>query len=176
MTDAPGRFLRLSRDGTAAVPLQPDELALYEGPTRGHAAVFRVQPVSMADLEAELAGLAETLPWLRDVDRQRAVRDLHRSGADRVVLEHVARTPVAAFGPTNWVVLEVVSGRWETDVPFRTDLLCGEGGAVYDAVLPFGMGPDDVRAAASSIPKEDPRRRERVAVLLGAHPNGLSDD
>lgn len=176
MTEATNRVLILERDGTATVPLSPDELALYDGPTRSRCALFRVQTVSATDLEAELAGIADVLPWLRDVDRERAVRDLHASGAPRTLLDHVARTPVAAFGPTKWIAVEVVRGRWESGEPFRSDRLCAGGGMVFDAALPIGMGPDDVKATAAAVPRGDPRRRERLAVLLGQHDDGLSAD
>jgi hypothetical protein len=177
MGSDPTRLLRINRDGTVDVALNPDEMRVYAGPKDRWGARFRCQVVSTDDLGAELAGLTETLPWLRHVDRTRALRELVASGASRAVLEHVGSAPVAAFGPTNWMVIEVIRGRWETDEPFRSDHLCVEGGIVFDAALPFTLGTADaLMAELRTIPATDPRRRERVAIALDQHDDGLSAD
>ncbi|MBA3068115.1 MAG: hypothetical protein FP825_06525 [Hyphomonas sp.] len=177
MTSDPIRLLRIHRDGTVDVALNPDELKVYTGPKDRWGAKFRCQVVSTDDLAAELAGLIETLPWLRHVDRTRALRELIASGASRTILEHVGSTPVAAFGPTQWMILEVIRGQWETGEPFIADQLCADGGIVFEAALPFTLQADDaLRAYLRTIPATDPRRRERVAVALGQHADGLSAD
>jgi hypothetical protein len=177
MLDEPSRFLEIHRDGTVTVTLTPDEARAYEGPRSRNAARFRCQVVSVDDLGAELAGITETLPWLRQVDRERALRELVGSGASRAILDHVAATPVAAFGPTHWTVLELVRGRWETDLPFRSDHLCADGGMVFDAALPISLGTEDaLMAELRTVPASDPRRRERVAIALGQHDHGLTPD
>lgn len=177
MGGEPTRLMRINRDGTVDVALNPDELRVYAGPRDRWGARFRCQVVSTDDLDAELAGITETLPWLRHVDRTRALRELVASGASRAILGHVGSTPVASFGPTQWTVVEVISGRWETDEPFRSDRLCAEGGIVFDAALPFTLGADDaLMAELRTIPASDPRRRERVAIALGQHDDGLSAD
>ncbi|MFN7180448.1 hypothetical protein [Hyphomonas sp.] len=177
MLDEPSRFLEIHRGGTVTVTLTPDEAKAYEGPRSRNAARFRVQVVSVDDLGAELAGITESLPWLRQVDRDRALRELIASGAPRTILEHVAGTPVAAFGPTHWTVLEVVRGRWETDEPFRSDHLCADGGVVFDAALPISLGAEEtLMAHLRTVPRDDPRRRERVAIALGQHDDGLTPD
>lgn len=167
------RIARLHRDGTVSVFLTAEEAAYYDGPGEGGDAIFRCQVVSVDDLEAERAGRAPTLPWLRRIDRRRAVADLHRMGADRALLEHVASAPVAGFSPSPWSVITVVRGRRETDEPFRSDLICSTGGAVFDAALPYSLRGDGLQAYLRSIPRDDPRRRERVAVALGQHDEGL---
>ena len=176
MTEATSRLVRLHRDGTVTVTLRPEEVPLYAGPRTRDVARFRCQVVSTDDLHAELTGAAETLPWLRHVDRTRALRELHASGAHRAVLAHVGSTPVAAFGPTHWCVVEVLRGRWESGDPFRSDQLCAGGGMVFDAALPLTLSEDAVRTGLRSVPRDDPRRRERVAILLGGHDDGLSAD
>lgn len=173
MSDSTPRFARLHKDGTVSVFLTPEEANYYEGPKRSTDATFRCQVVSVADLEAERTGDTKTLPWLRHVDRRRAIQDLHRMDADRAVLEHVASTPVASFTPSRWNVITMVRGAWETDEPFHSDLICASGGAVYDAVLPIG---GDVEEKLRAIPADDPRRRERATVLLNQHDDGLPPD
>jgi hypothetical protein len=171
------RFARLERDGTVIVFLSAEEASFYEGPKaskRSTDARFRCQVVSVDDLDAERAGIAETLPWFRHVDRKRAIQDLHRTGANRSILEHVASTAVASFPPALWNTINVVRGRWETDLPFRTDVLCKSGGAVFDAALPIGIA--DLEAEIRSIPKDDVRRRERAAILVSQHDEGLPSD
>jgi hypothetical protein len=86
---------------------------------------------------------------------------------------YVASTPVASFTPSRWNVITMVRGAWEADEPFRSDLICASGGALYDAVLPIG---GDVEAKLRAIPADDPRRRERAAVLLNQHDDGLPPD
>jgi hypothetical protein len=176
MSEPTSRFLELHGDGTATVTLTPDEVHVYRGPRTGSVARFRVQVISMDDLGAELSGTADVLPWLRLADRLRAVRELHVSGASRAILEHVASSPVAAFGPTRWTVAEIVRGRWETDQPFSSDRLCAGGGAVFEATLPIGLSDEDLETCLRAVPKDDLRRRERVAVLLDRHDDGLSAD
>lgn len=177
MSSDPIRLLRINRDGTVDVALNPDELKVYTGPKDRWGARFRCQVVSVDDLAAELAGLTETLPWLRHVDRNRALRELIASGASRAILEHVGSAPVASFGPTQWMVLEVIKGSAEIDEPFRSDQLCADGGIVFGAALPFTLQADDaLMDHLRTIPATDPRRRERVAIALGQHADGLSAD
>lgn len=167
------RWLRLRKDGTVTVTLEPDEVPFYSGPMVSTDALLRIQVVNVADLEAEADGSKPVLPWFRRRDRLRAIEDLRRLDAPRNILEHVARTPVVSFTPAMWTTITMVRGRWETDEPFRADLVCSGGGAVFDAALPISFGKEDREDYLRSLDRTDPRIRERVAAVMGRHEDGL---
>ena len=174
------RVVEPQRDGTAHMTLSGEELLDWPGPIVDEpvdrmgrsrrdlldqaTALCRVQVFSADDIEAEVSGASPRLPWLRDVDRRRAVVELHRLGAGRELLEHAAATPVVSIDWDEAIVLGWLEPQ-EDGSALREAHLCSDGGMLLNGLTKYR---GDVRDAVRAIPADDPHRRERAALLLGA--------